>query len=92
MKITSIIAIYGLFWVMSAFLVLPFGVRTHDELGTPKVAGQADSAPGNFNPRKIITRATILSILLFAFYYANYMNGWITVADLDITTYFSHGR
>jgi len=90
MKITSIIAIYGLFWVMSAFFVLPFGVRTHDELGQAKVVGQADSAPGNFSPRKIIKRATVLSIALFAFYYANYMNGWITVADLDITTYFSH--
>ena len=33
MKLTSIIAIYALFWVMSAFMVLPFGVRTHDEAG-----------------------------------------------------------
>lgn len=90
MKITSIIAIYGLFWVMSAFFVLPFGVRTHEELGAAKVPGQADSAPGNFSPRRIIKRATILSILLFAFYYLNYVNGWITVADLDITTYFPH--
>ncbi|HQS68626.1 MAG TPA: DUF1467 domain-containing protein, partial [Novosphingobium sp.] len=37
-----------------------------------------------------IKRATILSTLLFAFYYLNYVNGWITVADLDITTYLSH--
>lgn len=90
MKITSIIAIYGLFWVMAAFIVLPFGVRTHDELGQAKVAGQADSAPGNFNPRRIALRATILSAFAFAFFCANYMNEWITVADLDITTYFSH--
>ncbi|MBB4612596.1 DUF1467 family protein [Novosphingobium taihuense] len=90
MKITSIIAIYGLFWVMAAFIVLPFGVRTHDELGQTKILGQADSAPGNFNPRRIAFRATILSALMFGFYYANYINGWITVADLDLTTYFSH--
>ena len=31
MKLTSALAIYFLFWVMSAFFVLPFGVRTHDE-------------------------------------------------------------
>lgn len=92
MKITSIIAIFGLFWVMSAFFVLPFGVRTHDELGAPKVAGQADSAPGNFSPRLIIKRATVLSIVLFGLYYVNYVNEWITVADLDITTYFSHKK
>ncbi|MBF9150272.1 DUF1467 family protein [Novosphingobium jiangmenense] len=90
MKITSIIAIYGLFWVMAAFIVLPFGVRTHDELGQDKVLGQADSAPGNFDPRKISIRATILSAVMFVFFYANYFNGWITVADLDLTTYFSH--
>lgn len=90
MKITSIIAIYGLFWVMAAFIVLPFGVRTHDELGQSKILGQADSAPGNFNPRRIAFRATILSALMFGFYYANYINSWITVADLDLTTYFAH--
>lgn len=44
MKWTSILAIYFLFWVMTAFLLLPFGVRTHDELGEAKTAGQADSA------------------------------------------------
>ena len=90
MKITSIIAIYGLFWVMAAFIVLPFGVRTHDELGQSKILGQADSAPGNFNPRRTAFRATILSALMFGFYYANYLNEWITVADLDLTTYFAH--
>ena len=47
-----------LFWVMSAFLVLPFGVRTHDEAGIAKVPGQADSAPANFRPRRIAKRAT----------------------------------
>ncbi|MFN5903341.1 MAG: DUF1467 family protein, partial [Novosphingobium sp.] len=31
MKITSIIAIYAMFWVLSAFLVMPFGIRTHKE-------------------------------------------------------------
>ena len=37
MKWQSIVAIYILFWVMSAFVVLPFGVRTHDEAGVPRV-------------------------------------------------------
>ncbi|MCY1671487.1 DUF1467 family protein [Novosphingobium sp. SL115] len=90
MKLTSIIAIYGLFWVMSAFLVLPFGVRTHDEMGQGKIAGQADSAPANFVPRRIVLRATVLAAVLFGLFYANYFNGWITVADLDLTTYLSH--
>ena len=74
---TSIIAIYLLFWVMTAFVILPIGVRTHDELGLPKTPGQADSAPGNFQPRTILLRTTMLSAALFALYYANYSYDWI---------------
>ena len=90
MKITSILAIYALFWVMSAFIVMPFGLRTHDELGHDKVAGQAESAPANFDPRRISIRATILALVLFGLYYANYVNGWIGIADLDITRLWAH--
>ena len=49
MNFTSIIAIYFLFFAGSAFLLLPFGVRTDEEVGTPKVPGQADSAPHRFD-------------------------------------------
>ena len=80
---TSIIAIYLLFWVMTAFVILPIGVRTHDELGLPKVPGQADSAPGNFQPRIIILRTTFLSAALFALYYANYVHGWVDRHSFD---------
>lgn len=88
MRWTSIIAIYSLFWVLSAFLVLPFGVRTHEEAGMAKVPGQADSAPANFNPRRILRRATAVSIALFAAYYLNYVNGWITINDLDVSNLY----
>ncbi len=78
MEWSSIVAIYFLFWVASAFILLPFGVKTHEELGIEKIPGQADSAPGNFRPRLLLLRATILSILLTAIYVANYVYGWIT--------------
>lgn len=90
MKWTSMLAIYGLFWVMAGFIVLPFGVRTSDEMGMAKVEGQAESAPANFSARKLVIRTTILSAAMFAFFYANYFNEWITVADLDLTTYIGH--
>jgi predicted secreted protein len=83
MKWTSILAIYTLFWVFSAFLVLPFGVRTHEEAGIERVPGQADSAPADFRPKRIAVRATILAAVLFGVYYVNYVEGWITVRDLD---------
>jgi predicted secreted protein len=83
MNSTSIIAIYILFWVLSAFLVLPFGVKTHDELGLEKTPGQADSAPANFRPLRVILHTTLLSAALFALYYANYVYGWIDRNSFD---------
>ncbi len=84
MRVTSIIAIYALFWVMSAFFVLPFGVRTHDEAGIAKVPGQADSAPAEFSVKRTAKRATILSVLLFGLFYLNYQQGWITLDTINL--------
>lgn len=75
------LAIYILFWVMCAFVVLPFEAGTHDEAGIAKVPGQADSAPADFRPKRAILRTTVLATLLFGLYYANYVEGWVT-ADM----------
>lgn len=83
MQITSIAAIYFLFWVMSAFVMLPFGVRTAEEAGAEHVPGQAESAPVNFRPGRIALRATVIAAVLTAAFVANYINGWITAADID---------
>lgn len=85
MKLTSIAAIFVLFWVMSAFLVLPFGVRTAEEAGVAKVPGQAESAPASFSVSRVAMRATVLALVLFGLYYLNYTQGWITVEMLDVT-------
>jgi len=82
-KWTSILAIYTLFWVGSAFVLLPFGVRTHEEAGIAKVPGQADSAPADFRPGRLALRATVVAAVLCALYVANYTQGWITAADLN---------
>jgi predicted secreted protein len=87
MSLTSILAIYFLLWVMSAFLVMPFGIRTHDDEEAETVPGQVTSAPVNFQPRLIAKRATILAAILMVLYYVNYQQGWVTIADLDITRY-----
>ena len=89
MQWTSVIAIYVLFWVMSAFVLLPFGVKTHDEMGIAKVPGQAESAPANFRPGRVVVRATILAAVITALYVANYIYGWITVEDIDIVSRLS---
>ena len=82
MQWTSMLAIYFLFFVFSAFVLLPFGVRTHDEAGVEKIPGQAESAPVEFRAGRLLLRAAILALLLTALYVANYINGWITVEDL----------
>jgi predicted secreted protein len=83
MKWTSISAIYFLFFVASAFFLLPFGVKTHEEVGVERVPGQADSAPHQFSLKRHLLRAALLAVVLTAAYYANYVNGWITANDLD---------
>jgi predicted secreted protein len=83
MALSSIVAIYFLFFAFSAFLLLPFGVRTDEEAGARKVPGQADSAPHSFDVRRHLLRAALVGALLFALYYANWMYGWITPDDLD---------
>ncbi|MDE2436888.1 MAG: DUF1467 family protein [Sphingomonadales bacterium] len=84
MRWTSIVAIFLLFWVLAAFLVLPFGVRTHDEAGLSKVPGQAESAPAEFNPKRIAKRATVLALVLFGLFYLNYVYGWVSIDAFDL--------
>ena len=84
MKWTSALAIYFLIFCFSAFLMLPFGVKTHEEVGTEPVPGQADSAPHKFDLGTHLMRAAVVAAFLTAIYIANYLFGWITVDDLDL--------
>ena len=83
MKWTSISAIYFLFFAGSVFILLPFGVKTHEEVGMERVPGQADSAPHRFDLKRHLLRAALLALVLFGLYYANWTYGWITTDDLD---------
>ena len=83
MRLGSALAVYFLFFAGATFLLLPFGVRTDEEAGTPKIAGQADSAPHRFDLKRHLLRAALVAAGLFALYYFNWVNGWITAEDLD---------
>lgn len=82
MKIGSAIAIYLLFWAISLFVILPFGVRTHEEAGIERVPGQADSAPHAPMLWRKLLFTTLLSAVLFGLFYANLANGWIGLDDV----------
>jgi len=83
MKWTSALAIYFLIFCLTAFVTLPFGVKTAEEAGAEHVPGQADSAPHRFDLPRHLIRAGLIAALLTALFVANYLFGWITVDDLD---------
>jgi len=85
MKPQSVLAIYILFWTLSLFVVLPFGARSPHEDGVAAAPGHAPSAPHSFSFGKAALRATIVSAIVFAFFYANYRFGWVTIDMLDWT-------
>lgn len=82
MKPTSAVAIYLLFWMLTLFVVLPFGIRTSDEAGTERVPGAADSAPADPMLRRKLAWTTLLATLLFALFYLNYTHGWVMMDDV----------
>jgi predicted secreted protein len=80
----TVVAIYLLFWVISAFVTLPFEAKAaRDEKGE-LVEGQEIGAPASWHPLRVIGRTTILSAILFALFYANYREGWITLEMLGV--------
>ena len=83
MKFSSALAIYALFWTMCLFVVLPFGVRTAEEAGAERGPGHAESAPHGFSLARVALRTTIVSAILFALFYLNYVFGWVTAESLD---------
>lgn len=83
MALTSALAIYTLFWTMTLFVVLPFGMRTAEEAGAKPVVGHAESAPHDFRFGRIMLRTTIVSAILFGLFYLNYIYGWVGADVLD---------
>lgn len=82
MRWYSALVIYILFWMLTLFAVLPFGVRTSAESGEALIPGQADSAPVRPMLRTKALWTTAISAVLFGLYYCNYVYGWITMADV----------
>jgi predicted secreted protein len=79
----SIAAVYLLFWVLSLFLVLPWGVRTDEEVGVERLPGHAESAPHGFIFWRVALRTTILATILFALFYLNWTFGWVSIDLFD---------
>jgi len=83
MEFSWVVVIYFLFFAFSPFVLLALGERTDEHAGTPRVPGQAESAPHRFDLKRHLFKAAVVGALLFALYYANWTYGWITPDDLD---------
>ena len=81
MRWSSIVAIYTLFWALSFFFVLPFRLQTEgqDEV----VPGQAESAPPKFSFARTAKWTTLVAVVLFGLYYANYVYQWVPVQSFN---------
>ena len=85
MQLTSMIAIYFLFWFLCLFLVLPFRLKSSDQ-PDQFVPGEAFGAPPRFSFTRTAKWTTLLAAVMFGLYYLNYVNGWIVPDDLDMFT------
>jgi predicted secreted protein len=88
-KVLTFLLVYMLFWVLSAFLVMPFGLRAHSDEGEEEhrrnlPPGAADSSPVNFRPGLIVLRATLLSGVVVALFYLNAYMGWVSLDDVSL--------
>ena len=85
MEPVSILAIFFLVFVGVAFVSLPFGVKTDLEMGNEMVPGQAESAPHQFDLKRLLLRSALIAAPLTALYVANYHFGWIGLDALDFS-------
>ena len=81
MRLSSIVAIYTLFWALSFFLVLPFRLRMPGE--DRRVPGQADGAPPMFSVARTAKWTTLVAAILFGVYSGNYVYQWVPVGTFD---------
>lgn len=82
MNWTSALAIYFIMWFFCLFLVLPFHARRGGNEAL--VPGQAESAPTEFRPGRVALQVSLVAALLFALFYANYVNQWVGVEDINL--------
>ncbi|QJU58807.1 DUF1467 family protein [Sphingomonas sp. AP4-R1] len=82
MKLSSIIAIYSLFWALSFFFVLPFRLQRKGQADLP-VPGSMPGAPPSFSFGRTAFWTTIVAAVLFGLFYLNYVMGWLPAEAFD---------
>lgn len=81
-SITFGLAIYGMIWFVSLFLVLPFGVTTQDEQGDVE-PGSPKSAPHQAAILRKMGYTTLLATILFLLVYWILTTGALNWVPID---------
>jgi predicted secreted protein len=81
MPVTTAIATFFLIWWVVLFAVLPWGVRSQHE-GGEVVPGTDPGAPTLPRLGRKLIWTTIVSALIFAAFYAAYVNQLVTIEGL----------
>ncbi len=79
MGVVTGIVIYVVLWWIVFFTMLPVGVRTHDDEGTAREPGHADSAPIRANMWRKVLLTTLIAAVVWGAYYWLQGSGLITL-------------
>jgi predicted secreted protein len=82
MSLAFAAAIYLVIWWIVLFAMLPFGVRTSEEVGEKAAPGTAESAPHAPMLLAKIVATTVVSSIVFAGVYAIVVHHVITLDDI----------
>jgi predicted secreted protein len=85
MGISTAIAVFFLIWWIVLFAVLPWGVRSQGEEGSP---GTDPGAPVVTRLRTKLIWTTVIAAVMWGICAAIYINGWITLDSLSALTGF----
>ncbi|MDD7970014.1 DUF1467 family protein [Roseinatronobacter alkalisoli] len=82
MSIMSAIALYGVIWFMTMFLVLPFRMKTQGEAGEV-VPGTPSSAPSDARMLRKVKLVTVIATVAFAVIAGIILSGIITFEMIE---------
>jgi len=85
------VAIYGIIWFLTLFMVLPWGVVSQEEHGEI-MPGSSESAPAQPRIYKKLLITTAISIVFYALVYWMLTSGVLADVKLPFIPDFTEGR
>lgn len=68
MQLFTMFAVYFIFWWITLFAVLPFGLKTQQE-NNDVVLGTIESAPSNFRGLRLVIVTSVVAAIVYVIWY-----------------------